>query len=221
MTTKTYDKDHHRPFGGRSVQRLHLRGRQDLAPHQSGCRSQQLRAQHAAGPQCRATKLSFASSTPCIIATALATTRPGDTSRRSRAGWRGKSFEYGRWGGEFRTEFMPEPGEIVARNIGVPAVSPTRILHLQLNKHGIHQLIVAGLIAHTCVEATVRYAAELGYDVTVVKDATADYSDEMCMPRSISISQITPAQLSARRRLSLRSRHLSWAWSSSTPARGA
>ena len=23
-----------------------------------------------------------------------------------------------------------------------------------------------------------RYAAELGYDVTVVKDATADYSDE-------------------------------------------
>ena len=24
-----------------------------------------------------------------------------------------------------------------------------------------------------------RYAAELGYDVTVVRDATADYSDEM------------------------------------------
>ena len=34
-----------------------------------------------------------------------------------------------------------------------------------------------GLIAHTCVEATVRYAAELGYEVTVVRDATADYSD--------------------------------------------
>jgi ureidoacrylate peracid hydrolase len=25
----------------------------------------------------------------------------------------------------------------------------------------------------------VRYAAELGYEVTVVRDATADYSDEM------------------------------------------
>ena len=35
-----------------------------------------------------------------------------------------------------------------------------------------------GLIAHTCVEATVRHAAELGYEVTMVKDATADYSDE-------------------------------------------
>ena len=28
------------------------------------------------------------------------------------------------------------------------------------------------------MEATVRYAVELGYEVTVVKDATADYSDE-------------------------------------------
>ena len=35
-----------------------------------------------------------------------------------------------------------------------------------------------GRIAHTCVEATVRYAAQLGYEVTMVKDATADYSDE-------------------------------------------
>jgi ureidoacrylate peracid hydrolase len=52
-------------------------------------------------------------------------------------------------------------------------------LDLQLKKHGIHKLIVIGLIAHTCIEATVRYAAELGYEVTVVKDATADYSDEM------------------------------------------
>lgn len=51
-------------------------------------------------------------------------------------------------------------------------------LDLQLKKHGIHQLIVIGLIAHTCVEATVRYAAELGYQVTMVKDATADYSNE-------------------------------------------
>lgn len=49
---------------------------------------------------------------------------------------------------------------------------------MELKKHGIHKVIVMGLIAHTCVEATVRYAAELGYDVTVVRDATAIYSDE-------------------------------------------
>ncbi|MGZ8808273.1 MAG: cysteine hydrolase family protein [Mycobacterium sp.] len=50
-------------------------------------------------------------------------------------------------------------------------------LDLLLKKHGIHRLIVVGLITHTCVEATVRYGAELGYDVTVVRDATAGYSD--------------------------------------------
>jgi ureidoacrylate peracid hydrolase len=40
-------------------------------------------------------------------------------------------------------------------------------LNLQLKKHGIHQPSVIGLIAHTCVEATVRFAAELGFEVTV------------------------------------------------------
>ena len=34
-----------------------------------------------------------------------------------------------------------------------------------------------GLIAPTGVEATIRYAAELGYKVTLLKDATADYSN--------------------------------------------
>ena len=47
-----------------------------------------------------------------------------------------------------------------------------------LDTHSIHKLIVIGLIAHTCVEATVRFAVELGYELTVVKDATASYSDE-------------------------------------------
>ena len=37
-------------------------------------------------------------------------------------------------------------------------------LYLQLKKHGIHKLIVIGVIAHICVEATVRYAVELGYE---------------------------------------------------------
>jgi ureidoacrylate peracid hydrolase len=61
-------------------------------------------------------------------------------------------------------------------------------LDLQLKKHGVDKVIVMGLIAHACVEATVRYAAELGDEVTMVKDATADYSDEECMPLWTSIS---------------------------------
>ena len=53
-------------------------------------------------------------------------------------------------------------------------------LDLQLKKHGMHQLIVIGLRANTCIDSTVRYAAELGYDVTLVKDAIGSRSwDEM------------------------------------------
>ncbi len=48
---------------------------------------------------------------------------------------------------------------------------------LRLTKHGIRRLMVIGLIARTCVEATIRFAAELGEELTLVRGATADYPD--------------------------------------------
>ena len=94
-----------------------------------------------------------------------------------KAAWSSKAFEYGTWGGEIRAEFEPRPGDVVALEHWGSSGFANTDLDLQLKKHGIHKLIVVGLIAHTCVEATVRYAAELGYEVTMVRDATADYSD--------------------------------------------
>ncbi|HTS91449.1 MAG TPA: isochorismatase family cysteine hydrolase [Stellaceae bacterium] len=111
--------------------------------------------------------------------------RPGDyetwkyVAPIQKSAWQHKAFEYGSWGGEFRAEFMPAPGEVVASEHWCSSGFANTDLDLQLKKHGIHRLIVVGLIAHTCIEATVRYAAELGYAVTVVRDATADYTDEM------------------------------------------
>jgi nicotinamidase-related amidase len=110
--------------------------------------------------------------------------RPGDyetwkyIAPIQKAAWAHKSFAYGTWGGELRPGFEPQPGEIVATEHWCSSGFANTDLDLQLKNHGIHQLIVIGLIAHTCVEATVRFAAELGYEVTVVKDATADYSEE-------------------------------------------
>ena len=95
-----------------------------------------------------------------------------------KAGWMSKVFENGTWGGEIRAEFAPQPGDTVAQEHWCSSGFANTDLDLQLKKHGIHQLIVIGLIAHTCVESTVRFAAELGYEVTLVKDATADYGDE-------------------------------------------
>jgi len=110
--------------------------------------------------------------------------RPGDyqtwkyTAPIQRAASSRKTFEYGTWGGEFRAEFAPQPGDIVAQEHWCSSGFANTDLDMQFKKHGIQRLIVAGLVAHTCVESTVRFAVELGYDVTVVKDATADYSEE-------------------------------------------
>jgi nicotinamidase-related amidase len=110
--------------------------------------------------------------------------RPGDyeswkyIAPIQKAAWASKVFEYGTWGGEIRSEFAPQPGDIVALEHWGSSGFANTDLDLQLKRHGIHQLIVIGLIAHTCVEATVRYAMELGYQVTMVKDATASYSDD-------------------------------------------
>ena len=110
--------------------------------------------------------------------------RPGDyetwryIAPIQKAAWSRRSFEYGTWGGEIRSEFTPLPGEIVAQEHWCSSGFANTDLDLLLKRHGIHKLIVIGLIAHTCVESTVRFAAELGYEVTVVRDATADYSDK-------------------------------------------
>lgn len=110
--------------------------------------------------------------------------RPGDyetwksIAPIQKAAWSSKVFEDGTWGGEFRSEFAPRPGDVVAQEHWCSSGFANTDLDLQLKRHGIQQLIVIGLIAHTCVEATVRFAVELGYDVTVVRDATTSYSEE-------------------------------------------
>lgn len=130
--------------------------------------------------------------------------RPGDyetwkyIAPIQKAAWSRKTFEYGTWGGEIRSEFEPQPGDIVAHEHWGSSGFANTDLDLQLKRHGIHQLIVVGLIAHTCVEATVRYAAELGYQVTMVKDATADYSDtEMHAALEINIPNYATAVVTA------------------------
>jgi ureidoacrylate peracid hydrolase len=115
----------------------------------------------------------------CIIAI-----RPGDyetwkyIAPVQKRAWEHKSFEYGTWGGEIREEFKPQRGEIVVQEHWDSSGFANTDLDLELEKHGIDKLIVTGLIAHTCVEATVRFAAEFGYEVTMVRDATADYGNE-------------------------------------------
>jgi ureidoacrylate peracid hydrolase len=88
--------------------------------------------------------------------------RPGDyetwkyIAPIQKAAWSRKTFEYGTWGGEIRSEFVPQEGDVVALEHWCSSGFANTDLDLQLKRHGIERLIVIGLIAHTCVEATVR-----------------------------------------------------------------
>ncbi len=46
-------------------------------------------------------------------------------------------------------------------------------LSLQLRKHGVDQLILAGMSANLCTESHMREMLEQGFEVAVIKDATA------------------------------------------------
>jgi len=130
--------------------------------------------------------------------------RPGDYETWNyiapvqKAAWEHRTFEYGTWGGEFHPGFLPRPGEIVASEHWCSSGFANTDLDLNLRKHGVEQLVVMGLIAHTCLESTVRFAAELGYGVTVVRDATADYSDkEMHAALDVNIPRYASAIVTA------------------------
>jgi ureidoacrylate peracid hydrolase len=107
-------------------------------------------------------------------------------------------FKAETWGGTFRDEFTPLPGEVVAQEHWCSSGFANTDLDLQLKKHGVHNLIVIGLRANTCIDSTVRYAAELGYDVTLVKDAIASYQwEEMHATLELNLPNYATSILSA------------------------
>lgn len=107
-------------------------------------------------------------------------------------------FAAGTWGGTFREEFTALPGEVVAQEHWCSSGFGNTDLDLQLKKRGIHQLIVIGQKANTCIHSTVRYAAELGYQVTLVKDAIASYQwEEMRATLEVNLPNYATAILSA------------------------
>jgi nicotinamidase-related amidase len=88
-------------------------------------------------------------------------------------------FARGSWGGEWRPEFAPQPGDIVIKEHWGSSGFANTDLDLQLRQRGLVKVIMMGLMANTCIETTRRFASELGYHVTLVKDATAAFSQEM------------------------------------------
>lgn len=106
-------------------------------------------------------------------------------------------FAEGTWGGSFHPDFEPRPGEVVAQQHWLSSGFGNTDLDLQLKKHGVRKLIVVGMRVNTCIESTVRFAVELGYEVTVVGDAIGGFGhDEMEASLKFSMSAYANAIVS-------------------------
>ena len=94
------------------------------------------------------------------------------------AGANAQIFAKDSWGGTFHDDFRPQPGDVVVHEHWGSSGFANTDLDLQLKQHGIRHIILIGMIANTCIELTGRFGMELGYRVTLIKDATAAFSKE-------------------------------------------
>ena len=95
-----------------------------------------------------------------------------------RAGSKVQAFAKGTWGGEFREEFRPQPGDTIVHEHWTASGFANTDLDFQLKQKRISHVILMGLIANTCIEGTARAAVDLGYHVTLVRDATAAFDHD-------------------------------------------
>jgi len=89
-----------------------------------------------------------------------------------------RTFAEGTWGGEWQPDFAPREGDLIATEHWGSSGFANTNLDTLLKQKGITRVILIGLIANTCIESTGKYASELGYHVTLVRDATAAASAE-------------------------------------------
>ncbi len=75
-----------------------------------------------------------------------------------------------------RREIAPLPEETVIRKTTFGAFNSTAI-EQTLQHMGIDDLVVTGISTNCCVETTARDAADRGFGVAIVDEATADYDE--------------------------------------------
>ena len=93
-------------------------------------------------------------------------------------GHRIQLFAEGTWGAEWHPDFQPRPEDVMIKEHRGSSGFANTDLDIQLRQHGIRRVILIGMLANTCLETTGKFAVELGYHVTLVRDATAAFSTE-------------------------------------------
>ncbi len=81
-------------------------------------------------------------------------------------------YHPGAKGNDFKQEVAPEPGEPVIDKRTNSAFIGTDLMDV-LDELQVSQLVVTGVLLENSVEATVRMAGNLGFDVVIPEDAVA------------------------------------------------
>ena len=81
-------------------------------------------------------------------------------------------FLPGTRGAEIHPSVSPRDAEMLIEKNFPNSFRGTR-LEQTLKESGVKNLVVAGMMTHMCVDATVRHAADLGYKITLLGDACA------------------------------------------------
>ncbi|WP_336773314.1 cysteine hydrolase family protein [Paenibacillus sp. MMO-58] len=80
-------------------------------------------------------------------------------------------------GWEIHSAIAPAPQDLIIQKY-VPDSFHETNLQDELAGRGIKKLVLSGLQTDCCIDATCRRAVELGYEVTVVKDAHSTYGQD-------------------------------------------
>ena len=93
----------------------------------------------------------------------------------------------GKPGNQFKEIVLPTPTEaVIEKNVNAAFIGTS--LEEILRSNEINSVILVGLVTDHCISSTARMAANLGFDTTIVADATATF-DRMGMNE-----QIIPAE---------------------------
>ena len=121
----------------------------------------ELEGSEAAGAKAAAAIRSFRDRQLPVIHVRHLSVRPGATF-----------FLPGTRGAEIHASVQPAPGETVVEK-NFPNSFRNTPLRDELERLKAKDLVVAGMMTHMCVDASVRHAADLGYKVTLLGDACA------------------------------------------------
>jgi len=111
-------------------------------------------------------------------------TRPGSTF-----------FLPGTKGAEIHSSVTPQTGETVIEK-NFPNSFRATALQDHLGRLGVKNLVVAGMMTHMCVDASVRQAADLGYKITLLGDACATRAQKIA-GETVAARQVHLAFLAA------------------------